>query len=445
MKAIINLLFTFFLIFNYLSIFNFEKNGFSASTKSKDKENAPIIDVDNFNDPYLNRQRYLEMTGVYKVWDLYNPVKKIKIAVFDNGIEENSVELEYSLNKTLSKSFHPNYVSPFTVENDLISEEDVYNHGTGIANIIAAKQDNDFGISGIINNVELISIRVSNGNGQFVSASVLADAIDYCNNIGVDIINLSCEGYTYSSRLLQSIKNFSGLVVCAAGNTGSNLDEYPTYPACFDSDNLITVGAVDVAKNIASYGEDGASSFGKNSVDLFAPGKSIYSAFVNNEFNYFDGTSFAVPIVVGIAAMYYSTYPDTSIPELKEIISDNVWPRDSLANRCKSGGIVNAYSLFHTHGDYSYEWINSKQHNVICECGYDYLSYHIIGEISGERSQCILCGGLADSGFITPTSITNDIFETVGDKLFIKESAFYNDILFLSFEDYIKYLEDSLL
>ena len=84
------------------------------------------------------------------------------------------------------------------------------------------------------------------------------------------------------------------------------------------TDNVITVGSLD-----SSYGSEMVSSFsnyGATSVDVFAPGGSIYSTMPGNAYEFQGGTSMAAPAVSGIAAMVRSRYPKLSAAQVKKII-----------------------------------------------------------------------------------------------------------------------------
>ena len=120
--------------------------------------------------------------------------------------------------------------------------------------------------------------------------------------------------------------------------------------------NLIVVGAstMDTNKLKASF-----SCYGKNNVDLFAPGEKIYTTDVNNSYKYARGTSLASPIVSGVAALIRSYYPSLTASEVKQILMDSAVRYDTLvdlptkedpdrkvpfSSLSKSGGIVNAYN-----------------------------------------------------------------------------------------------------
>ena len=100
----------------------------------------------------------------------------------------------------------------------------------------------------------------------------------------------------------------------------------------------------------------GFSNYGKNSVDVFAPGVKIFSTLPGgNQYGNMQGTSMAAPVVSGLAAFILAYYPDLSARQLKYVIEGSVQKPDTMAilpgtekkvifsALCKTGGIVNAY------------------------------------------------------------------------------------------------------
>ena len=103
----------------------------------------------------------------------------------------------------------------------------------------------------------------------------------------------------------------------------------------------------------------GFSEFGEKTVDLFAPGTAIYSTFPGNKFQSGSGTSYATPIVAGIAALLKSYFPSLTAKQIKEILMKSAYKPNIMINpplasgiknkmpfskMSKSGGIVNAYN-----------------------------------------------------------------------------------------------------
>jgi len=119
------------------------------------------------------------------------------------------------------------------------------------------------------------------------------------------------------------------LLVHGAGNESLNLDSKPNFPTDQENgvefaNNFISVGATEQkygSRLVASY-----SNYGKNSVDVFAPGSNIYSTYPNNTYKAIDGTSMAAPGVAGVAALIRSQYPKLSAAQVKQIIMDSGLP-----------------------------------------------------------------------------------------------------------------------
>ncbi|RMD59483.1 hypothetical protein D6821_01095, partial [Candidatus Parcubacteria bacterium] len=128
------------------------------------------------------------------------------------------------------------------------------------------------------------------------------------------------------------------IMVAAAGNEdgeghGYFIDETPMYPVCHDGENenrVIGVAATDPLDQKASF-----SSYGFRCIDLSAPGVSIFTTSVyepNRELNgvffdrkydgYWSGTSMAVPIVSGVAALVETANPELSRDEIRAVLLD---------------------------------------------------------------------------------------------------------------------------
>ncbi|MBE9599333.1 S8 family serine peptidase [Pedobacter sp. MC2016-24] len=229
-------------------------------------------------------------------------------------------------------------------------------HGTAVAGIIAANRHNDIGATGIVDDVEIMMIRVVLPAGDEYDEDV-ANGIRYAVDNGADIINMSF-GKSISPKkqmvdeAIQYAEKKGVLMVRGAGNVTQNTDVRPFYPTQFylngkEAKHVITVGATDLKGKIMGF-----SNYGKKSVDLFAPGFNIYTTItpVAGMYGKIHGTSMASPIVAAIAALIKSYYPKLTAVQLKAILMQTVTkvPEGNAAGKelgqiSVSGGIVNAY------------------------------------------------------------------------------------------------------
>jgi cell wall-associated protease len=236
-------------------------------------------------------------------------------------------------------------------------------HGTHVAGIIAASRNNGIGMDGIDDNVYIMALRaVPDGDERDKDVAL---AIHYAVDNGARIINMSfgkylSPGKKWVDEAIRYAENHDVLLVHAAGNEMLDLDSVQYYPnseytttgqnsCCF-----ITVGA-------SAGGPDSLvlarfSNYGKDHVDLFAPGVKVYSTLPANQYATYSGTSMAAPVVTGIAALLLEYYPLLSARQLKNILlqttmklpdSQVKWIATGKSvdfNQLSvTGGIVNAY------------------------------------------------------------------------------------------------------
>lgn len=190
-------------------------------------------------------------------------------------------------------------------------------HGTHCSGTIAAVGNNGIGVAGVNWQASLVALKFLNDSGRG-STSTAVDAISYANAMGIPITSNSWGGGAYDQALKDVISD-GGLFITAAGNSSSNNDINPNYPSNFDNNNIIAVAAADHNDNLASF-----SNYGAISVDLAAPGVDIYSTVPGADYNYYSGTSMAVPHVSGAAALILGYNPSLSTEEIKEILLGSI-------------------------------------------------------------------------------------------------------------------------
>ncbi|MCF4100623.1 S8 family peptidase [Gillisia sp. M10.2A] len=257
----------------------------------------------------------------------------------DGAIEYFDNRLKYNFNTELNARAivgdNPDDITDTKYGNNDVTgptedKEDI-KHGTHVAGIIAAKRNNNIGLNGVANNVEIMALRAVPDGDEYDKDIALA--IRYAVDNGAKVINTSFGKYysTHPEWVIDAIKYAAKkdvLIVNAAGNESLDLETNQVYPNDQSSeaplevaDNFLTVGALNY-----SYGSGLVASFsnyGKTNVDVFAPGTKIWSTTPNNTYEYLQGTSMASPEVAGIAAMIRSFYPKLSAKEVKQIIMDS--------------------------------------------------------------------------------------------------------------------------
>ncbi len=290
-----------------------------------------------------------------------------------DDIKESKKNISEELNYHYNLDFKPREIIGDDPE-DIITpygNNNVYgpdaDHGTFVAGIIAAERNNKIGINGIATDVNIMALKVV-PNGDERDKDV-AKAIRYAVDNGARIINmsfgkeLSPQKHLVDEAVLYAEKK-GVLLIHAAGNDGENIDKIKQYPTKnistdYQATNWITVGASSMYKNL-DFAAD-FSNYGKDMVDIFAPGVDIKSLAPENTYSSEDGTSFSAPVVSGVAALVLSYYPELTYSELKSVILNSATkyskskvykPGDYSRKRKKTkfeklsvtGGIVNAYN-----------------------------------------------------------------------------------------------------
>jgi cell wall-associated protease len=237
-------------------------------------------------------------------------------------------------------------------------------HGTHVAGIIAANRSNNKGMQGIADNVKIMMLRaVPDGDEHDKD---IALAIRYAVDNGAQVINMSFgKGFSPEKKWVDDAVKYADskgvILVHAAGNDAKDIDQGNNFPLAYFLDgktkaaNWITVGASAAetkAGGLTAY----FSNYGKDQVDVFAPGLNIYSTVPGgNTYAKLSGTSMASPVVAGLAAMVLSYYPDLSPRQVKYVIEKSAQMPPykvkkpgtdemvNLADISNTGGVINAF------------------------------------------------------------------------------------------------------
>lgn len=235
-------------------------------------------------------------------------------------------------------------------------------HGTHCAGNVGARGNNGKGIAGVAPNIKIMALRFITEKGQGTTADAIG-AIAYAIKNGAHITSNSwgSEGEDPQDPDNQALRDAirasekaGVLFVAAAGNGHQGVgydndsDAKPGYPASYNDDIIISVAALDVNGQLGSF-----SNWGRNSVDIGAPGVKVFSTVPGNGYQdtviegmaTWDGTSMATPHVAGAAALYLSKNPGKSWKDIKAALLNSAKPTSSMNGKSVSGGRLDVEAL----------------------------------------------------------------------------------------------------
>lgn len=266
--------------------------------------------------------------GLERAWDVTTGSRQVVAAFLDTGIGGGIPD------------FAGRIVSPYSVPYDstLASDwEDIEGHGSGTAGVAAALGDNGVGVAGAAWSVGIMPVQLSDVASFSVENEI--EGLMWAVEHGADVINLSLGSSEPDLAELDAIRYAidSGVtVVASAGNEGPGVGiEYPAgYPG------VISVGATDRWNVVADYSNTGSG------LDLVAPGTDVLTWAVDSKGYYIaltSGTSFAAPMVTGIAALMLTEAPDLTPHQVVTMLRETATDLGPAGRDESSGsGLVNA-------------------------------------------------------------------------------------------------------
>jgi len=277
--------------------FHAVENAFKGRKEVEFTEPDMIVSVDQVapNDPSYPSQWHLPKIQTPTAWSTTKGSTAIKIAILDSGVDPNHEDL-YSRLVPGWNTFDGNN-----------NTADVYGHGTKVAGTASASSNNGMGVAGVSWETLIMPIRVTDTAG-YAYYSTLASGLNWAANNGARVANMSFDvtGSSTISSAAQYFQSKGGVVITSAGNSGAASDLAP-------SPYMTTVSGTD--PNDAIYGW---STTGKR-VTLSAPG-CVTTTFNGNGYGGACGTSFASPIVAGVAALVLSANPNLTAAQVTSIL-----------------------------------------------------------------------------------------------------------------------------
>jgi len=287
-------------------------------------------------------------------WDQTTGSKSVLVAIVDSGTDYTHPDLAANIYVNAGEiagngidddsNGYVDDVNGYDFADGDADPMDFVGHGTHVTGTVGAVGDNGVGTMGVNWNVSILPCKIGNDFGGPI-ASAAIEAINYAVTMGATVSNHSY-GINPTQAFEDAIINAQAnnhLLVVAAGNSSSNNDIFPAYPASYPEDNIIAVAATDQNDDLAGF-----SSYGVTSVDIGAPGVNIWSTtpqagslFYNPNYDFSDGTSMASPMVTGAVALLRSLAPSIPYTDITAALYNGADKLGSLNGLVATGARLN--------------------------------------------------------------------------------------------------------
>ncbi len=244
--------------------------------------------------------------GAIEAWTMTRGKHDVIVAVLDSGVSLSHPDLAGQLVEGLNLTGG----SAADVDDPWVS------HGTHIAGIIAARQGNEQGISGLAPGCRIMPVKIIN-RFNWTLEEWLAQGVVWATDHGASVLNISL-GFPSATAMHRDAIRYAferDVVICASsGNIGTDPIGFPAR-----LEETMAVGATDNIDEVTAFTSTGPS------LTLCAPGRDIVSTWdtsaLPDTYNVFSGTSFAVPHVAGAAALVRSLNPRLTGPQVRRVLS----------------------------------------------------------------------------------------------------------------------------
>ena len=279
----------------------------------------------------------INLNGYIDAGDLLNDVR------WENSIDENG---NGYVDDLVGWDFFNNDNDPF----------DDNSHGTHVSGTIGAIGGNGSGVVGVNWAVQMVGLKFLSATGSGATSDAIL-ALDYFTyaatqaSAGENFIatNNSWGGGGASQGLTDAITRAARqdiLFIAAAGNEATNNDVNANYPSNISTTTTAGYEAVIAVASLTASGRlSSFSNFGATTVDLAAPGSSIYSTLPGGTYGSYSGTSMATPHVTGAAALYAALHPTASAAQIQQALLASAAPTTSLTSVTASGGRLDIGTL----------------------------------------------------------------------------------------------------
>ncbi len=312
------------------------------------------------NDPMYGQQWDWPKVDAPDAWSKTTGAHNIVVTDIDTGLDYNHQDLAANVwQNTAECDGQPGvdddgngYVDDChgidTINGDSDPMDD-NGHGTHTGGTIGAVGNNGIGVTGFNWHVQVMPCKSHTSSGVGTVASII-ECYQYVKmekvKYGYDIVSTNnsyggcteaCDWNPATYDAIKALVKPGVIMAFAAGNSGRDNDIQPNYPSNYDLPNIIAVAATGQTDNRASFSE-----YGHRSVDVGAPGVSVYSTLPNNNYGSESGTSMATPHVAGLAALLHSWKRSLPWWKLRNLIIAGGDQVASLDGSTVSGRRINA-------------------------------------------------------------------------------------------------------
>lgn len=338
--------------------------------------------VEPNDDRYDEDQGNLRRVGYDKAWDLTaggrtSEGEEIVVAILDAGFDVTHLDLRANL-----------WQNTFDTPGDFIDNDnngyvdDVFGwnmaggnnvipsdvHGTSVIGILGAKGDNGLGIAGTNWDLKMMLFSIANTadiveaygyvleqRRRYNASNGAEGALVVATNASFGVRNTTCTDFPVWGGMYEELGRVGVLTAAGAVNEDLDVDRFGDMPTDCPTDFLVTVTNLDTEDRLWQN-----AGYGRETVDLAAPGEGSFSTRPSGTYGPFSRNSAATPYVTGAIALLYSTpCPDfletmRSDPAgaalfVRDVILSGTTPNPGLEFRTSSGGsldVAEAQRLF---------------------------------------------------------------------------------------------------
>ena len=251
--------------------------------------------------------------------------KEKVVAIVDTGVDYTHEDLKDKIWNNPYDESELKGKHGYDFANEDADPLDDNGHGSHCAGIIAAQSNNNVGISGTAksDNIKIMALKFldEEGSGSTIDAISAYNYIYKAQSLGTNVVavNDSWGGDADETEdalkaVIEMVGKKGALSVVASGNDGVNVDDQYTSPACIDSDYIISVAASNENDELATF-----SNYGKDNVDIAAPGTNILSSV---SYNCYNPSIYENPMDLSSTFYTYDTEKVVNVVEDEAIVKD---------------------------------------------------------------------------------------------------------------------------